>query len=157
MNNKLTGDGTWFFDVKIEGDDLVVENVRATCFGGVSDPQDDGRTASGISTRSSRVLGCALPRNYTGPGRVARSALGGSPIPAGIPFSIMVEVSPADSHLFAPFEVPFIDVGPAKKTKNGIDLTIAAAKKIHTHASATDFEARVNYRIKGGAKYASQT
>lgn len=137
------------FQVLVIGDDLVVKNTRCTCFGGTNDPQDNGETASGISTKDPHVRGCALPRNYTGPHVATRRALEGSPIPERLPFRTPVEVTIDGKSIV----VPFIDLGPARQTSNGLDLTIAAAREFNPHASATNFAARCDYRIIGGAKY----
>lgn len=146
----LAGDGNWAFMAEIEGEDIVVSGVRATCFGGSNDKMDSGETASGISTKLTGTMGCALPRCYTGSSSAQKKALGGSPIPAKLPFGTMVEVT-SDGETIT---VPFIDVGPARWTKNGLDLSIAAARKFNPKATANNFEAIINYRIIGGAKYA---
>lgn len=143
----LTGRG---LTVYIEGDDLVLKDVRCTCFGGINDPQDSGATASGISTKPPSTMGCALPRNYTGSHKATRVALEGSPIPERLPWHTKVEVKSGSKKLI----VPFIDLGPnLKTTKNALDLTVAAAKKFKANASATNFEMMCDYRIIGGAKY----
>ena len=44
------------------GNDIVVTGQIATWFGGANDPQDDGETASGVSTKANPdFFGCALP------------------------------------------------------------------------------------------------
>src|SRR5262245_32429214 len=52
----IEGTEGWNFKVFVDGEDLVVENVRATCFGGADDPQDSGETASGVSTKNNPGL-----------------------------------------------------------------------------------------------------
>lgn len=146
----LTGDGTWPWTARIEGDDIVVENAKATCFGGTDDPQDSGETASGISTKNPNTEGVALPRNYIGTSSALIKALGGSPIPNGIPFKTPVEITSGDRTVTA----PFIDIGPAKYTGNALDLTIATAKHFNPSASAINFSIKCSYRIVGAAKYA---
>lgn len=146
------GDGTWPWTAEIDGEDIVVRNARATCFGGSGDPQDDGSTASGISTKDPSVLGCALPmdgRMFTHLSPGEHMALDGSPIPR-MPWKTPVCIQATGG---MSFEVPVIDLGPNKHTGNAIDLTIAAARLIDPNATATNFEARVDYRIAGGAKY----
>jgi 3D (Asp-Asp-Asp) domain-containing protein len=146
----LLGDGTWPWPAYVEGDDIVVENVRATCFGGSSDPQDNGDTASGISTKANPALAaCALPMRYAGRNAKLRAALGGSPIPK-MPWQTKVAITYAGITI----TVPVIDLGPAKRTGNAIDLTIAAARRFNPKATARNFAARVSYRILGGAKFA---
>jgi len=145
----LRGDGTWPFAAHVDGDDILVIGCRATCFGGSSDPQDSGETASGISTKFNPTLkACALPMIYGGPSKVMRKALGGSPIPK-VPWKTMVEIMSNGKRL----TVPVIDLGPAKYTGNAIDLTIAAARFFQGNATATSFEMQCSYRILGGAKY----
>lgn len=147
----LRGSPGWKFTARIEGADLVVENVRATCFGGTADPQDSGATASGISTRDPKVEGVALPMNgehFPKMSKAEHAALDGSPIPR-LPWGTMVRVTSGKlTH-----EFPVIDLGPHKRTGNAIDLTIAAAKKFNPAATATNFSATVSYRILGGAQF----
>lgn len=145
----LRGDGTWPWSAHVDGDDILVIGVRATCFGGSNDPQDSGETASGISTKGNPTLkACALPMIYTGKNRALLAALGGSPIPK-MPWKTQVEVMSNGKRLV----VPVIDLGPAKKTGNAIDLTIAAARYFDGRATATNFAMDCSFRILGGAKY----
>ena len=131
------------------GDDIVVRDVRATCFGGANDPQDSGETASGISTKGNPSLkACALPICYAGRSPALLKALGGSPIPK-VPWKTPVEIRSGGKTLI----VGVIDLGPAKHTGNAIDLTIAAARVFNPRATATNFEMQCSYRIIGGAKY----
>lgn len=147
----LRGDGTWPWNAYIDGPDIVVVDARATCFGGAADPEDSGQTASGISTKLRPDLAaCALPMIYTGSSNALRKALGGSPIPK-LPWQTKVVVMNAATG--AAITVPVIDLGPAKRTGNAIDLTLAAARKFDPHASATNFSLRCHYRILGGAQY----
>ena len=150
----LRGDGSWPWSAWIDGADIVVVNARATCFGGSDDPQDSGETASGISTKHNPLLvACALPLIYTGTGKGLIAALGGSPLPK-IPWRTPVQVS--DAATGKTLTAILIDLGPAKKTGNAIDLTIAAARFFNPHASATNFEMICHYRIAGAAKYATK-
>lgn len=152
QNTVTLGDGTWAFRARIDGDDVVVGECRITCFGGGDDPQDSGETASGISTKSNPGLAaCALPmdgRYFPGLSRSEHLALDGSPIPR-VPWRTIVTVEIDGITL----NIPAIDLGPAKRTKNGLDLTIAAARLVKANASATDFEAKGSYRVVGAAKY----
>lgn len=154
----LRGDGTWPWTAVIDGDDIVLRNVRATCFGGDNDPQDSGQTASGIPTKGNPNLkACSLPmdarmfkdmeRNDPG----GYKALAGSPIPK-VPWKTMVRVSPVGQPALQ-LDVPVIDLGPGKRTGNALDLTIAAARHFKPSASATNFELRVDVRILGGAQF----
>lgn len=152
MDSSLTvlrGDGSWPFSAHVDGNDILVMGVRATCFGGSNDPEDNGETASGISTKHNPTLkACALPMIYTGNSKALLKALGGSPIPK-LPWKTMVEVMANSKRLI----VPVIDLGPAKRTGNALDLTIAAARYFDGSATATSFELECSYRIIGGAKY----
>ena len=147
----LRGDGTWPWNAYVDGADIVVVNARATCFGGDADPQDDGSTASGVSTKgNTSLIGCALPLIYTGPGKAMLAALGGSPIPR-LPWRTPVEVIEAATG--KTISASLIDVGPAKRTGNAIDLTLGAARRFNPHATATNFELACHYRIRGAAQY----
>lgn len=135
----------WAFQVRVQGDDLCVDNCRATCFGGSDDPQDSGQTASGISTKENpNIQAVSLPMDFGD--RVANTK--GSPIPR-LPWKTMVEVT----HEGVTRAFGLIDIGPAKRTGNAIDLTIAAARLFNPKATARNFEMRCSYRIIGGAKF----
>lgn len=142
----LKGDGTWPWAATIDWGDIVVMNARATCFGGANDPQDSGETASGISTKENPNLAAvSLPMDF---GDKVKNTKG-SPIPK-VPWKTMVRVfAMGQVHDF-----PVIDIGPAKRTGNGIDLTIAAARMFKPTATATNFEMHCDYRIIGGAVFA---
>lgn len=150
---------SWPWKSRIDGDDVVVDLCRMTCFGGSDDPQDGGATASGISTKDRPDLAaCSLPMDGRAWGwppathdvLTAREhlALDGSPIPR-VPFKTMVRVTVDHKTV----EIPVIDLGPGRKTGNALDLTIAAARLFDPKASARSFEARGSYRVLGAAKY----
>lgn len=148
----ILGDGTWPWTARIDGDDVVVDHCRMTCFGGSNDPQDSGATASGVSTKTNPLLAaCALPmdgRMFPGLSRAEHGALDGSPIPR-VPWKTMVTVVADGIKL----TIPVIDLGPGKRTGNALDLTIAAARLVKAGASATNFETFGSYRVIGAAKY----
>lgn len=150
---KTLGDGTWPWTAKIDGDDVVVDDCRMTCFGGSDDPQDGGETASGISTKDRPDLAaCSLPmdgRMFPKLSKAEHGALDGSPIPR-VPFKTMVRVTSKGKQI----EIPVIDLGPGKRTGNALDLTLAAARLFDPKATATNFATRGSYRIIGGAKFA---
>ena len=136
----LSGDGTWSFTAVVDGNDIVVQGVVATWFGGANDPEDNGETASGISTKKRPdIQGCALPLNY-GP-------CAGSPIPK-VPWGTQVEVT--NMATGKTITVPVIDLGPARDTGHGIDLTVAAFQQF---APLSIGRIAVNYRVLGGARY----
>src|SRR5580700_6931351 len=99
----LQGDGSWPFQALIDGDDIVVEGIVITCFGGwgdgnIADPQDSGRTASHRNTKTERIEGVAIPMDSRQfPGMEDRdpagyNALLGSPLPK-IDWATKVEVT----------------------------------------------------------------
>ena len=133
----LPCEGNWGFTAVVEGDDIVVRGGAATWFGGADDPDDDGETASGVSTKLRPLIqGCALPLNY-GP-------CAGSPIPK-MPWGSRVQVTYGDKTI----TVPVIDLGPARDTGHAIDLTVAAFEEF---APRDVGKIVVDYRILGAAK-----
>lgn len=127
----------WKFTARREGLNLIVENVRATCFGGSDDPQDSGETASGLSTVKFKWLpAVALPMNTD------IASLRGSPIPR-CPFGTLVRVVSGEKT----FDFPVIDIGPGRRTGNAIDLTIAAARMFDPNATARNFSMTCSYII----------
>jgi hypothetical protein len=157
----LRGDGTWPFTAQLDGDDIVLRGVKATCFGGAHDPQDDGGTASGINTKKHPdIQAVSLPmdgRQFTGLNRHERAALNGSPIPR-MPWHTPVEITIRGETVH--FVQGVIDLGPGKQaTRPGdrphaVDLTEGAARLFDPHATSTNFEAVADVRIIGAAKYA---
>jgi hypothetical protein len=161
-----------WFPVIRSGDDLVVPRAAATWFGGDSDPGDNGETASGVPTKGHpALLGCALPLAGYG-----LQSLRGTPLPMmafglhhdGSPNSdgAWVEVSslsivptapgtsPQASNLNSQpstLLLPVIDLGPALRTRHGIDLTVAAFK--HFAGDLSQGVITVSYRLKRGALY----
>ena len=140
----------WAFTVGTDGPDLLLENVRATCWGGFVDPQDNGETSSGMSTRHRpEPFGVALPVLPN----VASTA--GSPLPL-LPWGTVVKVmwkATSTNPGSAEFYAPLIDNGPARSTGNAIDLTPRCARLIDPKATASDFEAVVSFRVLGGAAF----
>jgi len=136
----LQGAGNYGFLLGIEGDDLVCGHANATWFGGDSDPDDDGETASGTNTKGNpNVMGCALPMSF-------EAACAGTPIPR-LPWHTQLEVT--NIHTGAKCTVGLIDVGPAAppRARGDIDLTVAASKALNGgHAD----NLQVSWRIVGG-------
>ena len=137
----LKGDGTWPFQARVDGDDIVVEDIVITCFGGwgdgqIDDPQDSGRTASHRNTKDERIEGVAIPMDAGQfPGMEDRDPAGyhallGSPLPK-VPWGTQVEVT-IGQKTFMPQD-GIVDLGPGKHaTKNpdephALDLTPRAA------------------------------
>lgn len=166
----LKGDGTWAYTAMVVGDDIVVTNTYATAFGGDSDPQDNGETASGINTKGNPNLkGCSLAMRVDG-----LKALKGSPIPK-MPFGLQKVKgawvsNPGGAHVDITFDnglvvtdVPVIDLGPGKQAStpgdpHAIDLTVAVARLYSNQsdrALVRGFKAKVkSFRIINGAKIA---
>lgn len=167
----LAGDGTWPYTARIEGEDIVCENIAITCFGGWggghnADPQDSGRTASGRNTKNEVIDGVSIAMDARQfPGMDQRDpggyrALKGAPFPR-IPWGTKVEVTikgvtytPADG---------IVDLGPGKQASrpgdpHALDLTPHAAQHfagggLSLSRLATGFSARGSFRILGAAKY----
>ena len=142
--NILSG-SAYPWTVEIQGDNLVVTGQHATWFGGSNDPQDDGSTASGMSTkRNPSILGCALPMDFNRP---HDNPCAGSPLPK-LPWFTTILVKSNGLKLL----VKLIDLGPAAppKASAAIDLTqaafIALGGDIRTGRIPVDFE------VIGGAK-----
>lgn len=148
----------WSFSVVVLGDDLLVENTTATWFGGDNDPMDNGETASGCPTKGKPgLLGCSLPMNYQGKSLSTRKAVGGSPIPM-LPWGLKPNGMPkaGGTNVIVTrggnsITVPLIDIGPARRTRDGIDLTVAAFLALGGHRKQGVIP--VSYRILGGAKF----
>jgi len=140
----LEGDGQWGFKVTVDGDDLLVDPARATWFGGDSDPEDNGETASGVMTKGHPdLLGCALPIG-------GFNVTAGSPMPH-LPWNIQVRIyCPATNK---DVTVPLIDLGPSKPPRANaqIDLTKATFRALGVPPSQG--ELRCRFRVLGGAKY----
>lgn len=139
----LEGDGQWGFRVIVDGDDLLVENARATWFGG-DDPEDSGETASGVMTKGHPdILGCALPIQ-------GFRQTDGSPMPH-LPWFTTVRVycPRTNKHV----EVPLIDLGPSKppRARAQIDLTKATFRALGVLPKNGELFCR--YRVIGGARY----
>jgi hypothetical protein len=142
----LRGDGSFSFTAEVVGNDIVVQDVSATWFGGLDDPSDNGLTASGVSTRDHPTLqGCALPLDGANSSRTS-----GSPIPK-VPWQTQVRVK--NLHTGTEITVPLIDLGPSKTAPShaAIDLTKPAFVALGGNPAAGKMQ--VDYTILGGAKF----
>lgn len=145
----------------IDGADLVVRNIRATCFGGAYDDGDNGQTESGIFNDGSNphLMGVALPiRSLERATRNSPLAFKGAHIPW---FSVVMVWREAEGESTAVHCI-LIDNGPdvSKYPTHALDLNPPAAlhfspdfdpKKIANDWSGSGF----SYRIIGGAKWIS--
>ena len=142
------GDGTWGVKWKVDGNDLVAKSIRVTWFGGTGDPNDNGETASGVSTKDPSVIGCALPMS-----KVDAKACPGSPI-RWLPWGTRVKFynRANGAIVFA----DLIDVGPGKRRdraeQGNADLTQEAMRILWRGELRGD--ACVDARIIGGAQIA---
>jgi len=163
---------TWPFSMSIDGDDIVVNDVVITCFGGwgtgIADPSDNGNTASGMNTRNRPVVGVSVAmdgRQFTTLTPAEHRALDGAPIPRLLndhgltAWHTPVEVTIGDITFVPPDGI--VDLGPALQASepgqpHALDLTPLAAQHFKTgmllRQLAEDFEARGSFRIIGGAK-----
>jgi len=156
MNTELFGDHTWPFHAYIDGADIVVEDIVITCFGGAYDPQDDGRTASGVNTkRNPNIAAVSLPMDIG----ACSPHTQGSPLPR-IPWGTPVAVTINGQTV--KFGSGVIDIGPGKQASkpgepHALDLTPGAAAVfapgVPFRKLASCFEERGSFRIIGGAKY----
>lgn len=147
-----------FLQAYQQGADVVVHHTTATVFGhdtklGVTDPNDNGRCASGRGTHANPgIMGCALPVS------LARRSTVGSPfarIP-GLPWFTQVEVT----YRGRTITVQLIDNGPSApkigdKIPAGIDLTPAACLALgipleNIRANRVSFP--VSFRVLGAMR-----
>jgi N-acetylmuramoyl-L-alanine amidase len=148
MNQIIRGDGSFGFVAFIDHDDLVVEDVVCSWFGGRHDPGDNGETASGINTRDNPdIRGAALPMDG-----FHHPATNGSPIPK-IPWKTLITVTNRQDRNGATKSFPLIDLGPSKNAAShaAIDLTPPAFESLGGDLQAGLL--RVNYRIVNGAQF----
>ncbi len=158
MNRLLPSNLSW--TAEIDGDDLVVHNIRATCFGGKYDLGDNGQTESGIKNDGSdpTLMGVALPI------RSSESATRNSPLAfkgPHIPWKTVVTVWREAEGEATSVKCILIDNGPdvEKYPNHALDLNPNVAlhfapycdpKRIANEWSGGGF----SYRIVGAAKYA---
>ena len=170
---------TWPFSIQIVGDDIVVNDILITSFGGwgtgIADPQDNGNTASGVNTKTRPIIGISIAmdgRQFSTLGPAEHRALDGAPIPRLLnehgltAWHTQVEVT-IGSLKFIPRD-GLVDLGPGlqatptikgmrdPKKAHALDLTPLAAAYFKAGESvrnlALDFEARGSFRIIGGAR-----
>lgn len=151
----------WTYEV--DGNDLVVRNIIATCFGGAFDSGDNGQTESGFNnsgdgSSQANTFQCALPIRST------EKATACSPLAFNgkhIPWLTKVKVWHGNDESTA-IECFLTDNGPdvLQYPTHALDLNPPAAlhfepsipiQKIANVWSGDNF----SYRIIGGAKYIS--
>ena len=149
----------WTF--AIDGADLVVRNITATCFGGRFDAGDNGQTESGIKNDGSTTLKqVALPiRSTESATRCSPLAFKGPHIPWGTVVKVWREADGEEKAVTA----VLTDNGPdvSQYPTHALDMNPPLAlffapgfdlKKIANEWSGTGF----SYRIKGAAKFVTQ-
>lgn len=148
--------------VHVDGDDLVVHNIVATCFGGAYDKGDNGQTEGGVMNdgRDPNLLGVALPIRST------EKATRGSPLAfpgAHIPWRTIVRVWRDVDGESAGIDCQLIDNGPdiSKYPTHALDLNPNVARRFASPSMADhDLPNKwsgmgYSYRIVGGAKWVS--
>lgn len=147
--------------VEIDGDDLVVRNIRATCFGGAYDAGDNGQTESGVMNdgRDPNLMGVALPIRST------ESATKGSPLAfkgPHIPWLTQVNVWREIAGEDTAIQCVLIDNGPdiSKFPDHALDLNPNVAAIYSPNMSRTRLANAwsgqgFSYRIIGAAMYVS--
>jgi len=150
--------------VLVDGNDLVVRNILATCFGGKFDTGDNGKTESGVMnngfpTADAYPMGVALPIRST------EAATQGSPLAFSgpqIPWMTTVKVwREADGEATA-INCILIDNGPkvSQYPDHALDLNpnvvLYFSPKADPRTVANTWSAPgFSYRIVGGAKFVS--
>lgn len=146
---------------EIDGEDLVVRGVKATCFGGKFDKGDNGQTESGVKNDGSdpTLMGVALPiRSTEAATRNSPLAFKGPHIPWKTPVIVWKEADGEDNGVHC----TLIDNGPdvSRFPTHALDLNpnVAAlfAPDIPVEKLPNEFSGEgFSYRIVGGAKYIS--
>ena len=138
----------WPRTVYQDGEDIYCPLAYGTAFGGPYDRLDDGRTASGKSTKQpGGIIGCALPMP------AARGCIG-TPLPQ-LPWGTPVEITYQGRMVI----VELIDEGPSGglKSRANIDVTYEAWERLAGRdlepSIVNTWGAIVSYRIRGVARF----
>ena len=150
--------------VRVDGDDLVVRAIHATCFGGKFDTGDNGQTESGIlnngfPTADAYPMGVALPIRST------EAATRNSPLAfkrSHIPWKTVVQVWREADGEETSVDCILIDNGPdvSNYPSHALDLNPNVALHFAPDVDPTKIanewsDDGFSYRIVGGAKYVS--
>jgi hypothetical protein len=152
------------WEVVVDGDDLVVRNIYATCFGGKFDTGDNGETESGVMNNGFPTAG-ADPMGVALPIRSTEAATRNSPLAfpgPHIPWQTVVKVWREEEGEESAVDCILIDNGPdvSNYPSHALDLNPNVAlhfapdfdpKKLANQWSSGGF----SYRIVGGAAYIS--
>lgn len=160
-NGPLPSSLPW--SVRVDGPDLIVEDVVATCFGGRFDSGDNGQTESGLLNDGSnpKLFGVALPIRST------ERATRDSPLAftgPHIPWQTVVMVWSKGQPYSTALKCLLIDNGPdvSRYPTHALDLNPPAALHfmpnltLRTVANAFMLSG-LSYRIMGAAKYVTPT
>lgn len=146
---------------EIDGEDLIVRNIKATCFGGAYDAGDNGQTESGIPNDGSdpKLMGIALPiRSIEKATRNSPLAFKGAHIPWETHVWVWREADGPEKGC----DTILIDNGPdvSRYPTHALDLNPNVARFF-----SPEFDPRTiankwsgsgfSYRIIGGAKWIS--
>lgn len=147
--------------VVIDGDDLVVRNIVATCFGGEFDAGDNGQTESGIMNDGSDpdLMGIALPiRSTERATKDSPLAFSGPHIPWMTPVMVWRDKDGEDSAV----DCLLIDNGPNVMLfpTHALDLNPNVAALFAPNMPKSQLANKwssmgFSYRIMGGAKFVS--
>ena len=138
----------------VVGNDIVVTGQIATWFGGANDPQDDGETASGVSTKANpHFFGCALPMDLfpsIPPTLVTRrNPCAGSPLPR-FPWFTKVLFTNRENGMQA--QGALIDLGPAAPPKATAAADLTRPLFVALGGNLDVGHIPVDFTILGGAK-----
>ena len=138
----------------------MVRNAKTTWFGGDTDPNDSGETASGVKTKGNPgIIGCALPMDLSILSPVNQhprhyEPTSGSGLPK-IPWLTKLIVTNEDKTITK--NVELIDIGPNKSAESVADFDLTPAAFLALGGKA-DFKHNsgdmiCHYRILGGTKF----
>lgn len=146
----------------VDGDDLVVRNIIATCFGGKYDAGDNGETESGVANDGSNdILQVALPiRSTEAATRQSPLAFKGPHIPWKTEVRVWREADGEETAIsailsdngpnYAQFPTHAIDLNPllALHFNSNPRITIQTVANLWSSSG-------MSYRVVGGARYIS--
>lgn len=159
--NHTFGSSAVSWTVEVDGADLVVRNITATCFGGSFDSGDSGDTESGVKN-----TGALPPPMVALPIRSTEAATKGSPLAfkgQHIPWGTGVTVwREADGESTAKGPFPLNDNGPdvLHYPTHALDVNPSIAHMFSPSMAVRDLPNKwsmsgMSYRIHGAAKYIS--
>lgn len=151
----------WPFVMRRVGNDLCCDDIIITCFGGGFDRQDNGSTASGVSTRGAGVFGVSVAmrgEDFPHLSLAEHHALDGAPIPR-LPFGTLVEIT-INGRTYTP-AAGIIDLGPGHQATSepdephALDVTPQVGHVFEPGMTlpriSSDFFMRGSFKILGGA------